>query len=60
MLCLALAIPAADDAILFLWAVTGLLPEAFQVITAWGFTHRTAMVWIKNGIGPGVWLRSQN
>jgi N6-adenosine-specific RNA methylase IME4 len=32
-------VPAAENAVLFLWAVASLLPEALQVIAAWGFTY---------------------
>jgi hypothetical protein len=48
------------DAILYLWAVSGLLPEALQVIRAWGFTYKTNGVWVKNAIGPGVWFRNRH
>ena len=36
------------DCILFLWATMPKLPEAFEVIKSWGFTHKTtAFTWIK-------------
>ena len=38
---------ATPDAVLFLWAPSPKLAEAQQVITAWGFTHRTSAVWVK-------------
>ena len=46
---------AAKDCILFLWATFPNLPEAFKVIKAWGFTHKTvAFVWVKrNRKSPG-------
>jgi len=53
-------VPAANDAILFLWAVSALLPEALQVCSAWGFTYKTHLVWDKHSIGPGVWLRNRH
>jgi N6-adenosine-specific RNA methylase IME4 len=53
-----LAIPAAENAILFLWAVTSLLPDALQVISAWGFSYKTALVWRKPSIGLGNYVRS--
>ena len=31
---------AADDCALFLWATDPLLPRAFELISAWGFTYR--------------------
>ena len=48
----ALKVPADDDCVLFLWAVSPLLPEAFDVITAWGFKYKTvAFCWIKESNG---------
>jgi N6-adenosine-specific RNA methylase IME4 len=55
-----LRIPAADDCVLFMWAVNSLLPEALEVIRAWGFRYRNNLAWVKNGIGPGVWLRQRH
>jgi len=56
---------AADDCALFLWATYPNLPEAFSVITAWGFTYKTvAFTWVKinkNGtpfVGLGYWTRA--
>lgn len=42
-----LAIPTTKDAILFLWTISGLLPEAIQVCSAWGFTYKTNLAWLK-------------
>lgn len=56
----ALQLPAADDAVLFLWAVNSLLPQAFAVVEAWGFEYHSEFVWIKPSIGPGVWLRQRH
>jgi len=39
---------AHPDCTLLLWATMPLLPEAFEVIRAWGFTYKTcAFVWVK-------------
>ena len=39
------------DCALFIWAVSPLLPEAFEVIEAWGFKYKTvAFVWSKKTI----------
>lgn len=38
---------AAADSVLFLWATAPLLPEAMQVIEAWGFTYKAQFVWDK-------------
>jgi N6-adenosine-specific RNA methylase IME4/ParB-like chromosome segregation protein Spo0J len=55
-----LELPATDDCVLFLWAVNALLPDALGLLTTWGFTYKSNAAWIKNGIGPGVWLRQQH
>jgi N6-adenosine-specific RNA methylase IME4 len=56
----ALELPAGDDCVLFMWAVTALLPEAFDLLSAWKFKYRSSAVWVKNAIGPGVWLRQRH
>ena len=38
------------DAALFMWATMPLLPEAFQLIKAWGFKYKTCFVNWANGI----------
>jgi len=55
----ALDVPAADDAALFLWAPIPMLPEALEVMSAWGFHYRTAFTWVKNSIGMGYWVRQR-
>jgi len=37
----------ADDAMLFLWRVSSQVPEAYEVVKAWGFEHKTEIVWQK-------------
>ena len=47
--------------ILFLWAVNPLLPEAMQVLKAWGFTYKTNMAWIKDRArGKGWFLKAKH
>lgn len=38
---------ALPDAVLFLWVPAPMLPQAFPVIEAWGFTYKTGIVWDK-------------
>jgi N6-adenosine-specific RNA methylase IME4 len=38
---------AADDAVLFCWATFPLLTDALEVVKAWGFKYKTAIVWDK-------------
>ena len=52
--------PSADDAVLFLWAVNSLLPEALRVMQAWGFTYKANLVWTKPWIGPGGLVRQRH
>lgn len=48
------------DCALFIWATTPLLPEAFEVITAWGFHYKTSLYWCKTmSLGMGYWYRGQ-
>jgi len=60
---------AADDCVLFLWAVDPLLPRAFELIRAWGFEYKTVgFYWVKlNSLsktnaefftGLGYWTRA--
>lgn len=56
----ALSVPAADDAVLLMWATSPKLREAFEVLDAWGFTYVTSMVWVKDRIGMGYYARSRH
>ena len=42
-----------DNAVLFLWVTSPLLPDAFEVIKGWGFKYKTSFVWdkIKHNMG---------
>jgi len=44
---------AGDECVLFMWATSPLLPEAFRVMEAWGFEYKASRVWIKNR-APGI------
>jgi len=48
------------DCVLFLWATVAKLPQAFEVIAAWGFEYKTCAVWDKEKIGMGYWFRGQH
>jgi N6-adenosine-specific RNA methylase IME4 len=56
----ALQPPAAADAVLFLWAVSCRLPDALQLMEAWGFQYKTSLVWVKDWIGLGSWVRHRH
>lgn len=44
---------SADDAVLFLWATSPLLQDAFVVAEAWGFDYKGAFIWdkVKHNVG---------
>lgn len=48
---------AAKDSHLHLWTTNAFLRNAFDVITAWGFTFKSCFVWVKSDIGMGNYLR---
>jgi len=56
----ALEVPAADDAVLFLWATSPMLLEALEVLLAWGFVYKSHFVWEKDKIGTGYWNRNKH
>ena len=53
-------VPAADDAVLFLWSPNPKLAEALEVVEAWGFSYRTNVVWTKDRPGCGHWVRQRH
>jgi N6-adenosine-specific RNA methylase IME4 len=55
-----LAVPAAEKAVLFLWAVNSLISDALGVIDAWGFTYKANFVWVKPRIGLGFYVRNRH
>jgi N6-adenosine-specific RNA methylase IME4 len=55
-----LTVPAADDAVLYLWATVPMLPEALAVMSAWGFTYKSHIAWVKDKIGTGYWTRNKH
>lgn len=55
---------AAENCVLFLWAVDAQLPDALRVIVAWGFLYKTVgFTWVKrtstgkDHFGVGQWTR---
>jgi N6-adenosine-specific RNA methylase IME4 len=52
------AVPAADNVVLFLWTTVPMLPDALDVMAAWGFDYRSHFVWIKDKVGTGYGTRN--
>lgn len=51
---------AADDCALLLWATVPMLPQAIEVMAAWGFSYKSHAIWMKDQIGTGYWFRNQH
>lgn len=56
---------AADKSHCYLWTPNALVPDALQVLAAWGFTYKTMFVWHKvrkdggsDGRGVGFYFRN--
>jgi N6-adenosine-specific RNA methylase IME4 len=56
---LALDLPFADDCALFLWTTHQFIWDAHVLLEHWGFTHKAVLVWDKEHMGMGFWLRMQ-
>lgn len=57
---------AAPDCLLWLWCVNPMIPQAVDVLGAWGFEFKTAGTWVKTtkhgkiNFGTGYILRGSN
>jgi N6-adenosine-specific RNA methylase IME4 len=56
----AIDVPAAANAVLFLWRTPPMMVHAMRVMTAWGFDYRTEWIWTKPHAGLGYWNRSKH
>jgi N6-adenosine-specific RNA methylase IME4 len=56
----ALKVPAAKDALLYLWSVPTMPAAGLQVMEAWGFEFVDQAVWVKNQFGQGQYVRHQH
>ena len=58
-----LPVPAAGNAVLFLWVTNPFLRDAFGVVDAWGFEYKTNIVWVKRNLarpGSGFYVRGRH
>lgn len=58
----ALPVPdvTAKNCVLFMWATVPMLPEALDVMKAWGFEYKSHCIWNKDRIGTGYWFRNKH
>jgi N6-adenosine-specific RNA methylase IME4/ParB-like chromosome segregation protein Spo0J len=50
---------AHPDAVLWLWTTNAHMRDAFELLDASGFTHKTILTWVKPRLGTGDWLRGR-
>lgn len=51
---------SAPHCVLLLWAISSMLPEALEVLSAWGFEYKTSFVWVKGRPGTGYYWRAEH
>jgi len=49
----------AENAHLYLWTTNNFLPDALEVMKAWGFKYKTIITWVKDKFGLGQYFRGQ-
>ena len=49
----------ADDSILWLWTTHKFIFDAHKILEEWGFTFKSVLIWDKESMGMGSWLRMQ-
>jgi len=51
---------AGKDSTLYLWATSPMLPDALAVMSAWGFTYKSQIVWDKQKRATGYHVRNEH
>lgn len=54
-----MVIPSHKNCVLWLWTTHKFLLDAFTLAATWGFEYKITMVWDKERLGMGAWLRCQ-
>jgi len=52
-------LPSSKNSILWLWATQAYLYEAKDILKNWGYEYKATLVWNKDNMGMGNWLRMQ-
>jgi N6-adenosine-specific RNA methylase IME4 len=55
-----LALPAAENAVLFVWVPYPKTREAFDILDCWGFEYKSEIIWVKDKIGTGYYTRGKH
>jgi len=48
---------AEENSHLYLWTTNNYLPDALEVVAAWGFEYKTMITWAKDRFGLGQYFR---
>lgn len=52
-------LPCKDSSILWLWTTHSQIWNAIEIMKHWGFEYKCILVWDKESMGIGKWLRKQ-
>jgi len=52
-------LPSSKNSILWLWTTQAYLYEAKDILKNWGYEYKATLVWNKDNMGMGNWLRMQ-
>lgn len=48
------------DALLFMWVTVPMLERAMRIPPEWGFRYVSQLVWVKDSVGTGHWVRNRH
>lgn len=51
---------AAPNCLLFMWVTAPMLRRAIEIPESWGFRYVSEMMWAKERIGTGFWVRNRH
>lgn len=51
---------AAKDALLIMWTTVPFVQLSLEVVEAWGFKYKSELVWVKDRISHGFWVRNRH
>lgn len=54
-----IVIPGCEDSSLWLWTTHKFLSDSFSLMERWGYNYKATLVWNKEKIGVGHWIRMQ-
>ena len=52
-------LPSSDNCFIWLWSTHQFIWDAKELLNKWGFEYKAIMVWDKENMGMGSWLRMQ-